>query len=70
MDGALEAIERYGLDKNKVGIMGGSFGGYSALQASIVEPEFFKAAVGCSVYDMRLLYSEGDVRGRFSGDGI
>lgn len=68
VDGALEAIERYGLDKNKVGIMGGSFGGYSALQASIVEPEFFKAAVGVvGIYDMRLLYSEGDIRGRFSG---
>ena len=34
VDGALEAIERYGLDKNKVGIMGGSFGGYSGSGAS------------------------------------
>ena len=31
-------------------------------------PDLFKAAVGIvGVYDFRLLYSEGDVRGRFSG---
>ena len=68
VDGALEAIKRYGLNGEKVGIMGGSFGGYSALQASIVEPDFFKAAVGVvGIYDFRLMYSEGDIRGRFSG---
>jgi len=68
IDGALDAVKRFGLDREKIGIMGGSFGGYSALQASIVAPDLFKAAVGVvGVYDFRLLYSEGDVRGRFSG---
>ena len=38
------------------------------MRASIVEPDFFKAAVGVvGIYDFRLMYSEGDIRGRFSG---
>lgn len=68
IDGAKEAVSRFGLHPTSVGIMGGSFGGYSALQASIVEPTLFKAAVGVvGIYDFRLMYSEGDIRGRFSG---
>ena len=68
IDGALATVEKYGLDGNKIGIMGGSFGGYSALQASIVAPDLFKAAVGVvGIYDFRMMYTEGDVRGRFSG---
>ena len=35
IDGALDAVKRFGLDGEKIGIMGGGFGGYSALQASI-----------------------------------
>ena len=68
VDGTLAAIEKFGLNGDKVGIMGGSFGGYSALQASIIEPNLFKAAVGVvGVYDFRLMYTAGDIRGRFSG---
>jgi dipeptidyl aminopeptidase/acylaminoacyl peptidase len=38
------------------------------LQSSIVAPDFFKAAVGIvGVYDFSLMYTAGDIRGRFSG---
>ena len=68
VDAARAAIDRFGLNGEKVGIMGGSFGGYSALQASIVEPDLFKAAVGVvGIYDLPLMYGAGDIRGRFSG---
>lgn len=68
VDGARHTVSRFGLHPSNIGIMGGSFGGYSALQASIVEPELFKAAVGVvGVYDFSLMYREGDIRSRFSG---
>ena len=48
--------------------MGGSFGGYSALQSAILEPDFFKASIGVvGVYDFKLMYTNGDIRGRRSG---
>ena len=51
-----------------MGIVGASFGGYSALQSAILEPDFFKATVGIvGVYDFRLMYTNGDIRGRRSG---
>ena len=58
VDGTMAAVEKFDLNGDKVGIMGGSFGGYSALQASIIEPDLFKAAVGVvGVYDFRLMYT-------------
>ncbi len=68
IDGAKAALESYPLDADKVAIMGASFGGYSALQSPILAPEFFKAAIGVvGVYDFKLMYRAGDIRGRFSG---
>jgi dipeptidyl aminopeptidase/acylaminoacyl peptidase len=49
-------------DPNRVGIFGASFGGYSALQAPLIEPDLFKAAIGyVGVYDLDMLYSTGDI---------
>jgi dipeptidyl aminopeptidase/acylaminoacyl peptidase len=68
IDGAKYAIENFGLDGDRVGIVGASFGGYSALQSAILEPDFFKATVGIiGVYDFKLMYTNGDIRGRRSG---
>ena len=68
IDGAKFVVANHPIDGERVGIMGGSFGGYSALQSSIVAPDFFKAAVGIvGVYDFSLMYTAGDIRGRFSG---
>ena len=38
------------------------------MQASIIEPDLFKAAIGIvGVYDFGLMYSAGDIRGWFGG---
>ena len=45
-----------------MGIVGASFGGYSALQSTILEPDLFKATVGMvGVYDFKLMYTNGDI---------
>ena len=47
----------------KICIYGGSFGGFSALMSAIREPELYQCAAGfAGVYDLELLYTEGDVR--------
>ncbi|KAF7767674.1 hypothetical protein PCIT_a3738 [Pseudoalteromonas citrea] len=49
-------------------IMGSSFGGYSALQSAIIEPDLFKCAIGVvGVYDLPLMFEEGDIAGNQSG---
>ena len=54
--------------KDRTCIYGASFGGYSALQAPVVAPGLFQCAVGLvGVYDLDLLYNDGDVRMRKSG---
>ena len=68
IDGAKYALDNFSLDAERVGIVGASFGGYSALQSAILEPDFFKATVGIvGVYDFKLMYTNGDIRGRRSG---
>jgi len=49
-------------DGKRVCIYGASFGGYAALQASIVAPDLFRCAVGYSgVYDLTMMDRVGDV---------
>ena len=68
IDGARYVVANFPIDGARVGIMGGSFGGYSALQSAILEPDFFKASIGVvGVYDFKLMYTNGDIRGRRSG---
>lgn len=56
------------VDKDRICIVGASFGGYSALQAATMAPELFKCAVGfAGVYDLELMFSEGDIKGLGSG---
>ena len=44
-------------------IVGASFGGYSAVMASTIEPDLYKCAIATAgVYDMNLMYSRGDVK--------
>ena len=62
------AISEKGFDPKRVCIFGASFGGYSALQAPLVAPGLFSCAIGfVGVYDLPLLYEEGDIPGRRSG---
>ncbi len=56
------------VDKDNICIMGASFGGYSALQSAIIEPEMFKCAIGLmGVYDLPLMYEEGDTQAHSRG---
>jgi len=58
-------------DKNRLCLMGTSFGGYSALQSAIRKPDLFKCAIGIAgVYDLPMLYNEGDITALKWGDSF
>lgn len=62
IDGVKYLIEQGTVDKDNMCIMGASFGGYSALQSAILEPDMFNCAVGVvGVYDLPLMFKEGDI---------
>ncbi|MBB1507128.1 S9 family peptidase [Pseudoalteromonas sp. SG41-1] len=68
IDGVKYLVEQGTVNKNNICIMGASFGGYSALQSAILEPDMFKCAIGVvGVYDLPLMFKEGDVAERDSG---
>jgi dipeptidyl aminopeptidase/acylaminoacyl peptidase len=51
-------------DAEKIGIYGGSFGGYSAAMAPMLRPDLYKSSVAyIGVFDLEMLYNEGDIRG-------
>lgn len=60
-------IEQGWVDKNRVGIYGGSFGGYSAVQAPILRPDLFKAGVAyVGIFDLNLDFVEGGCQSAYS----
>ena len=62
------AREKAEIDGDKVCIMGASFGGYSALQSSILAPDVFDCAVAnAGVYDLQNLFEDGDIPEGFWG---
>jgi len=68
IDATKYVIEQGYADPKNMCIMGASFGGYSALQSSIIEPDMFKCAIGVvGVYDLPLMFEEGDVAETSSG---
>ncbi|WP_028773486.1 alpha/beta hydrolase family protein [Shewanella waksmanii] len=68
IDATRYVIDQGYVDKDRVCIVGGSFGGYSALQSPIIEPDMFKCAIGfAGVYDLELMFNKGDVPGRRAG---
>ena len=57
------AVKQGHADAERVCIYGASFGGYSALMNPIRYPDMYQCAAGyVGVYDLELLYKEGDVR--------
>jgi len=53
---------------NKVCIMGGSFGAYSAIQSAALYPDIYKCAIAnAGIYDLELMFEEGDVQQKRSG---
>lgn len=68
IEGVKSLKGRGDVNLDTVCIYGASFGGYSALQAPIVEPGVFKCAVGLvGVYDLLIMYTTGDIPERASG---
>jgi dipeptidyl aminopeptidase/acylaminoacyl peptidase len=68
IDGTQYIIDQGIVNKEKICIAGGSFGGYSALQSSIVAPDLFKCAIGFSgLYDLPLWKEDSDVSNSKSG---
>ncbi|GGZ41710.1 alpha/beta hydrolase family protein [Shewanella chilikensis] len=68
IDATRHLIDQGIVDKQRICIVGGSFGGYSALQSSVMEPDLFKCAIGfAGVYDLEMMFKEGDVQERDSG---
>ncbi|MCJ7557914.1 MAG: S9 family peptidase [Gammaproteobacteria bacterium] len=68
IDGTRNLVEQGIVNKDRICIYGGSFGGYSALQSSILAPDLFACAVGfAGVYDLKMMYELGDIPERESG---
>ncbi|MGI2259650.1 alpha/beta hydrolase family protein [Shewanella sp. GXUN23E] len=68
IDGTRYVIDQGIADGKRICISGGSFGGYSALQSAILEPDMFKCAIGfAGIYDLPMMYEEGDVQDRAAG---
>lgn len=56
------------VDKDRIGIYGGSFGGYSAAMAPMLRPDLFKAGVAyVGVFDLNLNFKAGDVKQMYFG---
>ncbi|GAA0639965.1 S9 family peptidase [Brevundimonas lenta] len=52
-DAVAQVVKDKGLNADKVGIMGASYGGYAALMGAVRRPDLYKAAIGiCGVYDL------------------
>ncbi|MBY5980194.1 alpha/beta hydrolase family protein [Ferrimonas balearica] len=61
IDATRYVIDQGIADKSRVCIYGASFGGYSALQSAIIEPDMFACSVGfVGIYDLPLMFEEGD----------
>ncbi|GAA4885031.1 hypothetical protein GCM10023333_18380 [Ferrimonas pelagia] len=68
LDGTHYVIEQGIVDKERICIYGASFGGYSALQAAVVEPDLFKCTLGfVGVYDLEMMHKKGDIPKRETG---
>ena len=71
IDATRYAVKKGHADPGRICIYGGSFGGYSALQAPIVAPDLFRCAVGyAGVYDLTIMSSEGDIGQSRMGRGF
>lgn len=49
-------------------IVGGSYGGYAALEGAVKEPDLYRCAIGyVGVYDLTKMYTDGDISDRIIG---
>lgn len=67
-DATLWAVEQGITTIDNICIYGGSYGGYASLMAVSKEPDLYQCAVGyVGVFDLNLMYEEGDIQKRDSG---
>ena len=63
------AIEQGIADAKRVCIFGTSYGGYAALEGAVKEPDLYRCAIGnAGVYDLRLMYTRGDIPQTLMGE--
>lgn len=63
IDGVRWAIAEGYADKDRIGVYGGSFGGYSSLMQPILAPELYKAAIDyVGVYDWTIEFDRADTK--------
>ena len=68
IDATQWAIGKGYVDKDRICIYGGSFGGYSSLMAPIRAPGLFQCTFGyVGVYDVDMMFKKGDIPERESG---
>ena len=68
LDATHWAINNGYVNRDRICIYGGSFGGYSSLMAPIREPGLYQCAFGyVGVYDVDMLFKKGDIPQRESG---
>lgn len=68
LDGYQWLVKNNKAADNKVCIMGGSFGAYSAIQSATLYPDVYKCAIAnAGIYDLELMFEEGDVQQKRSG---
>ncbi|WP_152614624.1 alpha/beta hydrolase family protein [Pseudoalteromonas luteoviolacea] len=68
LDGVDHVVAAGYVDPDNMCIFGESFGGYSALQSTVVAPNKFKCAIGVvGVYDLTQLFKKGDVASSDTG---
>ena len=68
LDGVHWAIAQGYADRDRIGVYGGSFGGYSALMQPILAPELYKAAIDyVGVYDWTIEFDRADTKRTRSG---
>ena len=71
IDGTKWAANLPEIDADKICIMGGSFGGYSALMSPTIEPDLYKCAIGMvGVYDLNLMWTTADIRTYYRGENF
>ncbi|MGM0630810.1 MAG: prolyl oligopeptidase family serine peptidase [Pseudomonadota bacterium] len=67
-DGVMHVVEKGIVDKNRMCVYGGSYGGYAALMTVIREPDLYKCTIGfVGVYDLNMMFKEGDIPETESG---
>lgn len=60
-DATLWAIEQNIIDRDKICVYGGSYGGYAALMGVVREPDLYKCAIGyVGVYSLPEMFKSGD----------